>query len=106
MAQRDTRIREPAPGISAVDAARTEPGIGPAHVIAGMRRLHRGNHPEFEEALDVLMPHNLGMLDPQPRVGRLGKRLARGGIGVEHQGICLVPDRVCADLPSILEPRP
>ena len=45
------------------------------------------------------------MLDPQPRVARLGDRLARGGVGVEHQGVPLVADGVRRDLPAVAQGR-
>ena len=52
--------------------------------------------PSSAKRRDVLLAHDLGVLDPQARVARLGDGLPCGGVGVEHQGVALVADGVGA----------
>src|SRR5208283_185660 len=66
--QRDLRALEPAPGIGAVDAPRAEASIGPAHVVAGVRWLHRGDDSQFREPAHILLADDLGVLDPEPGI--------------------------------------
>src|SRR5207244_2823407 len=58
------------PGIRALDALRADAVLSPAHVRGLMRRLHRGNHFEFLEALEVRRGDHLGVLDAIAAVAR------------------------------------
>ncbi len=95
----DPLVQKPAPRIRPIDATGAEACIGPSHVIAGVRGLHRGDHAKLLEPGDVLPANDLRVLDPEPRV--FGRRHVPegGGIGVEHDRVPLVTDRRGANLP-------
>ena len=60
---------------------------------------------QLGEAADVLLADDLGVLDPQPGIARLGDGLPGRGVGVEHQGVPLVADGVGGDLPAVAQGR-
>jgi hypothetical protein len=90
-------LEEGAEGVGAAGAVGADPVRGPATVVDRVVRLHRGDHPERREAVEVLRRHVLRVLDPQAAVGG-AVRFLDLFVQVEHGRDPLVADGMHADL--------
>ena len=104
-----TRVEELAPGVGAADARGSQPCRREQHVADRVRGLHRGDHAELRKARDVGVCDDLGMLDPEARVGdgTLGSR-DRGErflVLVERNAVAAIADGMSLDLDAAPQAR-
>ena len=103
------RTQQRLPGIGAGQPRRPEPLRRKIQITDRMRRLHRGDDPQFREARDVRGVEHLRMLDAPARLGHrpLGRRHCRQRllIEIEHQPVAPVADGVGLDLDAFSQCR-
>ena len=79
------------PRVGTFDPLTADAVLGPAHVRGLVRRLHRSNHFEFREALEIHRRDHLRVLDAVAAVAR-AIRLANGFENVESNAVGAISD--------------
>ncbi len=90
-------IQKSAKGVGAAGAVVTDAFLGPASIVDGVIGLHRSDHVQLREAIEILGRHVLSMLDTEAAIA-LAVGFHDFAVEIEDDRNALVADGVSANL--------